>query len=149
MTDLDALIAICGSRRWAELVVAAGPFASTQALLAAAERAFDRLEPADWHEGIRGHAPIAEVPDGDEREAREQAGVVGADSGTLAALRAGNAAYAARFGYMFLIRATGRSAAEMLAALSDRLGNDPATEFRIATDELREITRLRLGELAG
>lgn len=130
-----------------QLVAASAPFESTETLLAAAERAFDQLEPDDWHEGISAHARIAEVSDDDEREAQEQAGIARADPETLAALHDGNVAYEARFGYMFLIRAAGRSAAEMLAALHDRLGNSPEAEFRIATDELREITRLRLREL--
>ena len=143
----DLLLTACSSTRWAQLVADSGPFATTDLLLEAAERAFDQLGPDDWHQGVRGHARIAEVPSDDAREAQEQAGIEGADPETLAALHAGNAAYEARFGYMFLIRASGRSAAEMLAALNDRLGNPPETEFRIATEQLREITRLRLREL--
>jgi 2-oxo-4-hydroxy-4-carboxy-5-ureidoimidazoline decarboxylase len=146
--ETDLLLTACSSPRWASLVASDGPFETTDALLEAAERAFDQLEPDDWHEGIRGHARIAEVPSDDAREAREQSGIEGADPETLEALHAGNAAYEERFGYMFLIRASGRSAAEMLAALHDRLGNPPAAEFRIATEQLREITRLRLRELA-
>jgi 2-oxo-4-hydroxy-4-carboxy-5-ureidoimidazoline decarboxylase len=145
--DADLLLTACSSTRWAGLVASQAPFETTDALLEAAERAFDELGPDDWHQGIRGHARIAEVPSDDPREAEEQAGIEGADPETLAALHAGNAAYEARFGYMFLIRASGRGAAEMLAALNDRLDNPPATEFQIATEQLREITRLRLREL--
>jgi 2-oxo-4-hydroxy-4-carboxy-5-ureidoimidazoline decarboxylase len=145
----EHLIGVCSSRRWAQLVAASGPYETVETVLEAAELAFDQLEPDDWHAGIRGHARIAEPPTDDEREAREQSGVLGADADTLAALRDGNAAYEARFGHIFLIRATGRSAAEMLAALQERLGNPSDAEFHIATQELREITRLRLRELAG
>jgi allantoicase len=79
--------------------------------------------------------------------AREQAGVAGADQATLAELAAGNREYEERFGHVFLIFASGRSAAEMLAALRERLGNDPAAELRVAAEEQRKITRLRLEKL--
>ena len=70
-----------------------------------------------------------------------------ADDQVQAALAEGNRAYEERFGHVFLIRADGRSAEEMLAALRERLGNDPDTEWREVAEELREITRLRLERL--
>lgn len=80
---------------------------------------------------------------------QEQAGVAGASVDTMAALAVGNKAYEERFGQVFLICATGLSAAEMLAALRTRLGNDPDTEAKIVREELRKITGLRLRKLLG
>jgi 2-oxo-4-hydroxy-4-carboxy-5-ureidoimidazoline decarboxylase len=78
----------------------------------------------------------------------EQAGVAGTDDATLEALRDGNVRYRERFGYVFLVCATGRTAAEMLALLRARLANDPDTEQRIAAAEQAKITRLRLERLS-
>ncbi len=72
-----------------------------------------------------------------------------ADDAVRAALLAGNRAYEARFGHVYLIRAAGRSPAEMLAALQRRLGNDPDTERGEVTRQLAEITRLRVERLVG
>jgi OHCU decarboxylase len=73
--------------------------------------------------------------------------VGGAGQDTQAAIARGNAAYEARFGHVFLISAAGRDADEILAALTERLGNDPATELRVAAEEHRRITRLRIEKL--
>jgi 2-oxo-4-hydroxy-4-carboxy-5-ureidoimidazoline decarboxylase len=74
--------------------------------------------------------------------------VEGATAATRAALALGNRAYEERFGHVFLVCATGKTAGEMLGALRDRLANDPATELRIAAGEQAKITRLRLEALA-
>jgi 2-oxo-4-hydroxy-4-carboxy-5-ureidoimidazoline decarboxylase len=99
------------------------------------------------------HARDGDTRDGDTRDGewsrQEQAGVAGASVDTMAALAAGNEAYEERFGQVFLICATGLSAAEMLAALRTRLGNDPDTEAKIVREELRKITGLRLRKLLG
>ena len=71
-----------------------------------------------------------------------------ADEATLIALRDGNVAYEARFGHVFLVCATGKTAAEMLALLQARLGNDPADEWQVARAEQGKITRIRLEKLA-
>ena len=89
-------------------------------------------------------------PAGDDREAawsrQEQSGTRDAPADVQAGLRAGNAAYEERFGHVFLICATGMSAASMLAALQARLGHDPAREREVVRDELTKIVRLRLGK---
>jgi 2-oxo-4-hydroxy-4-carboxy-5-ureidoimidazoline decarboxylase len=74
----------------------------------------------------------------------EQAGVDPSDNGTAAALAAGNRAYEEKFGRVFLIRAAGRTATEILAALRTRLTHSPAEEDRIVAQQLREIAVLRL-----
>ncbi len=77
----------------------------------------------------------------------EQAGASGADQEVVERLHQGNLDYEQRFGHVFLIRASGRSASEMLAALEERLTNDPETEMRIAAEQQRQITALRLDAL--
>jgi 2-oxo-4-hydroxy-4-carboxy-5-ureidoimidazoline decarboxylase len=106
-----------------------------------------------------GRGELTRVPpghegrDGDTRDGewsrQEQAGVAGASVDSMAALAVGNRSYEERFGQVFLICATGLSAAEMLAALRTRLGNDPDTEAKIVREELRKITGLWLRKLLG
>jgi 2-oxo-4-hydroxy-4-carboxy-5-ureidoimidazoline decarboxylase len=128
-------------------MLAARPFADDAALFAAAESAWWALDPADWDEAFASHPRIGDrAATGLART--EQAGVAGADAATLEALAVGNRAYEARFGRVFLICATGRSAAEMLAELRRRLAHDAAAELRVAAAEQAKITRLRLETLA-
>ena len=77
----------------------------------------------------------------------EQSGVGDAPNEVVERLAAGNRAYEARFGYIFIVCATGKSAGEMLAILEQRLTNDPDGELHIAAEEQRKITRLRLAKL--
>jgi OHCU decarboxylase len=121
--------------------------ASQEDLLTASDRAFDAFELDDWRQAFAAHARIGEPRPEDRRGVREQADVSLADTQTLTELRAGNAAYEARFGHVFLIRASGLSAEQMLAALRQRLTNPQELEVRIAAEQQREITRLRLLEL--
>jgi OHCU decarboxylase len=143
-TDVGVLRECCASERWVEHVLADGPFTSRQELLDASERAFDTLTADDWAQAFAAHARIGEPKSGDRRGSEEQAGARDADPDTLAALRDGNAAYEKRFGHVFLIRAAGLSAHEMLSALHRRLLNTPEAEFQNATEQQRQITRQRL-----
>jgi len=142
-----ALAKCCGARRWVERMLAARPFGSDAGLLEAAERVWWALGREDWLEAFAAHPRIGE-PTGEARERREQAGVDGATAATRAALALGNRTYEQRFGHVFLICATGKTADEMLGVLRDRLGNDPITELRIAAGEQAKITRLRLEQAA-
>jgi 2-oxo-4-hydroxy-4-carboxy-5-ureidoimidazoline decarboxylase len=128
-------------------MLAMRPFASDAALFADAERAWWALGREDWLEAFGGHPRIGQHA-ADAWARSEQAGVSGAGEDTRAALAHGNRAYEERFGHVFLICATGKSATELLGALRGRLGNDPATELRIAAAEQAKITRLRLDKLA-
>lgn len=139
-----ALRELCGSRRWVELMEAGGPYPGTAELQAAAERAFDALAPEDWREAFAAHSSIGAPRAGDAVGAGEQAGIDGADAAVRAELAAANLAYQQRFGFVFLIRARGRSADEMLAALRERLDNPPEVEFANACAQQREITAMRL-----
>ena len=151
----EALLRCCGSRRWVEAMLAARPFASDAAVFAAAERIWDRATPTDVREALAQHPEIgADVEALRRRFAStatwsqgEQAGMQGADDATIIALRDGNLRYRERFGHVFVVCATGKGAAEMLALLQARLGNDAARELDIARVEQGKITRLRLEKL--
>ncbi|GGQ08877.1 2-oxo-4-hydroxy-4-carboxy-5-ureidoimidazoline decarboxylase [Actinomadura coerulea] len=146
----EQLAACCASRRWIA-AVAGRPYADLAALRAASRRALDGLDWADVEEALAAHPRIGDRPARGSREARwsrgEQAGAAGAGADVQDALVAGNRAYEERFGHVFLIRASGRSALEMLAALRERLGNDPAAERDAVRRELAEIVDLRLARM--
>ena len=136
----------CGARHWVDGMLAARPFGHDAELLASAERVWWRLGRADWLEAFAHHARIGERA-GDASSRREQAGMDGAGEDARRALAQGNVTYEERFGHVFLISATGKTADEMLGALRGRLMHDPATELRIAAGEQANITRLRLANL--
>jgi len=136
----------CGARHWVDAMLAARPFVNDAELLASAERVWWRLGRADWLEAFAHHSRIGERA-GDAWSWREQAGMDGAGEDTRRALAQGNRDYEKRFGYVFLICATGKTAEQMLEALRGRLMHDPATELRIAAEEQASITRLRLDNL--
>ncbi len=149
-----ALLRCCGSRRWAEAMARGRPYASEWALLAAAERAFAPLERADWLEAFSHHPRIgdraslaARFPATAGWSRSEQGGVGGAAEDVLDGLLRGNREYEARFGHIFIVCATGKSAAEMLALLRERLPNDADRELEIAAAEQRKITAIRLKKL--
>jgi 2-oxo-4-hydroxy-4-carboxy-5-ureidoimidazoline decarboxylase len=142
------LLAVCHARRWAERVAAGRPYPDVAALQRAADESWTSLGPDDWLEALEGHPRIGEGGGrSPEWSRQEQAGVGGAGQDLEQQLARGNAEYEARFGHVFLISAAGRDAAEILAALQERLGNDPDAELRVAADEHRRITRLRLEKL--
>jgi OHCU decarboxylase len=142
------LLAVCHSRRWAKEVAAGRPYPDLAALQQAADDVWLGLSPEDWREAFEAHPRIGEAGGASAGWSRqEQAGVGGAGQDTQAAIARGNATYEARFGHVFLISAAGRDADEILAALTERLGNDPATELRVAAEEHRRITRLRIEKL--
>lgn len=135
-------------------MLAARPFADDAALFDAAARVWRNLGPDDWREAFAHHPRIGEQAGNDPRQAatadlseREQSGVNRADEQVRPALVDGNRAYEARFGHVFLICATGRSAEGILVELERRLRNDAETELRIAAAEQAKITRLRLAKL--
>ncbi|HYW13101.1 MAG TPA: 2-oxo-4-hydroxy-4-carboxy-5-ureidoimidazoline decarboxylase [Longimicrobium sp.] len=149
-----ALLTCCGSRDWARRMADARPFADADALLSQADAIWWELDEADWREAFRSHPRIGERTTqagqtGREQawSAGEQAGMTTAADATRDALAEGNRAYEARFGHIYIVCATGRSADEMLALLQLRLANDAATELRVAAEEQRRITRIRLEKL--
>jgi OHCU decarboxylase len=141
----------CGSSRWARQMAAARPFAGVEAMETRADAIWWALEPDDWREAFAAHPKIgaASPAAAGQRDwaAQEQAAVAVAAHDTLRRVAAANRDYEARFGYIFIVCATGRTAAEMLALLEARLRHDAGEELRIAAEEQRRITRLRLGKL--
>jgi OHCU decarboxylase len=133
---------------WAATVAARRPYETLTALLASAEKAWSELATADWLEAFAAHPRIGErgghSPEASERE---QSLAGRASANTLTALATENRHYEARFGHIFLISASGRTAEEILAELRRRMTNGPATELQVAADEHRKITRLRLEHL--
>lgn len=146
-----ALLACCASRRWARGVCAGRPHDDLAALRAASARVLGALDWADVTEALAAHPRIGDRPHGDGRAARwsrgEQSGLDGAEEETRRALAEGNRAYERRFGHVFLIRAAGRTAGDMLAELRARLRNDADTERNVVRAELTGIVDLRLAAL--
>ena len=141
---VSAMLACCGSRRFAQTVAAGRPYPSADAAMAAVDAAFESLTWSDVLEAMDRHPRIGARAAG--RSAVEQSGVADA---TRAALAAGNAEYEERFGHVFLICAAGRTGDQMLAALRERLTNKADMERTVAASELRMITRLRVGNTLG
>ncbi|SNS11077.1 2-oxo-4-hydroxy-4-carboxy-5-ureidoimidazoline decarboxylase [Actinacidiphila glaucinigra] len=135
---------VCASRSWGAAVTAARPYDTLDALLAASDDATADLTPDDLAEAMAGHPPIGRPRPGDPVSAREQGGVRDSQREELLAL---NLAYQERHGHVFLICATGRTGDQMLAALKERIGNDPGTERETVRTELGRINRLRLTRL--
>jgi 2-oxo-4-hydroxy-4-carboxy-5-ureidoimidazoline decarboxylase len=145
-----ALTRCCGSTRWVASMLARRPWASSSALHADAEATWGSLGRDDVLEAFAHHPRIgARAESTDDAWARqEQARVGDADGETRRSLVEANERYLRRFGYIFIVCATGKSAAEMLGLLEARLGNDPERELAIAAREQARITRLRLEKLA-
>ena len=156
-----ALLACCGSRRWARALAARRPLRDKDQLLRAADEIWGSLGREDWLEAFRCHPRIGEktIPPQRRRERREdaekearwseeeQAGARRASGETRAALAEANRAYEERFGHIFIVCATGKTSEEMLALLRQRLQNDADAELGIAAEQQRQITHLRLERL--
>ena len=150
---LAALLNCCGSQRWARRMVRERPFENRHELLLTADHVWWSLDAADWLEAFSAHPKIGErkvapePSDFSRWSEEEQAGARRASAGTQAELAKANYEYERRFGYIYIVCATGKSAEEMLALLRERLQNEPDTELRIAAEEQRRITQLRLEKL--
>jgi OHCU decarboxylase len=147
---LDAMIACCGARRWAAAMVAQRPIDSAEKLSAAADQIWSTMEEPDWMEAFLCHPRIGErksahaTAKSKEWSKQEQSSAAAADAGVLARLTKGNADYEERFGFTYIVCATGKSAEEMLAILERRIASDRETELREAAEQQRQITQIRL-----
>ena len=163
----------CGSTKWARAMAAARPFATIEAIYAASDKIDGSLEPSDWIEAFHAHPRIGERAAagragraekagtaGRAGKARrvdaraswsneEQAGARGASEAVRDRLAALNRDYEARFGYIFIVCATGKTADEMLAELERRLAHSASEELPVAAAEQRKITHLRIAKLLG
>jgi 2-oxo-4-hydroxy-4-carboxy-5-ureidoimidazoline decarboxylase len=149
---LDAMLACCGARRWAAAMVAARPIAGVQELGSAADRIWSTMEEADWLQAFACHPRIGErtAVHASKKSAawssQEQSSASSAAVRVLAELAARNVEYEQRFGFTYIVCATGKSAEEMLAILNRRLQSDRAAELREAAEQQRQITQIRLGK---
>jgi 2-oxo-4-hydroxy-4-carboxy-5-ureidoimidazoline decarboxylase len=147
----DEILPCCGSKRWARELAQARPFEEEAELFDCSDAIWLKLSQADWDAAFTSHPRIGErkaVESATQQSAawsrQEQSGVDPADQASSAALERGNILYEERFGRVFLICASRKSASEMLAALERRLQNDSQTELGEAVEQQRQITQLRL-----
>lgn len=144
----------CGSSQWAKQMSEARPFSNSDELSSKADEIWWKLDEEDWLEAFRAHPKIgekkaaaAQSTEAQKWSAQEQSESQKTAAETKEALADGNREYEQRFGFIFIICATGKSAEEILGALTGRLNNDSETELRAAAEEQRKITQLRLQKL--
>jgi 2-oxo-4-hydroxy-4-carboxy-5-ureidoimidazoline decarboxylase len=159
LEDLNALpddaavacfLRCCGSMRWARLMAGKRPFPSIAQAVGQADRVWASLCAEDWLEAFAAHPRIGDSgtrAPADGWSLVEQAQVSAAGPGVRDRLADANREYEARFGYIFIVCATGKSAEEMLALLERRMTHAPGDELAVAAEEQGKITRLRLGKL--
>lgn len=145
------ILPCCGSQRWAHALARLRPFADVRALLAQSDEIWSQLDPADWDEAFSSHPRIGDrkAPESASRTSaqwscEEQGGVAHSSEDIQDRLKSANEQYEQRFGRIYIVCATGKSAEEMLAILYRRLDNDEASELREAAEQQRQITQLRL-----
>lgn len=153
---LNEFLKCCGSTRWAKEMVASRPYLNLDGLIARAKDVWWSLEQTDWLEAFRSHPRIGEkkaadhvAPQSRQWSGQEQAGVRNAAEQTVDSLAALNREYEEKFGFIFIICATGKSADEILAMLRRRLENEVTAELPIAAAEQAMITELRIRKLVG
>ena len=154
LSDEDAareILSCCGSKAWAKGMAGRRPFSDVTTLLAASDETWGNLAAADWMEAFRSHPRIGESrpaqPSSEMSQdwsAQEQQRVAAAAEDAKAAIAKANLEYEQRFGHIFIVCATGKSAPEILEILRSRLRNDAQTELREAAEQQRQITNIRL-----
>lgn len=157
LTDDEAtkeLLQCCGSKRWASATATGRPYDTLEILLATSNDIWWSLDRSDWLEAFRSHPKIGEKKAAGKVSAQsqqwsgqEQSGIDAASNETVSSLAALNEAYEQKFGFIFILCATGKTSDEMLTALRDRLQHDVDAELPIAAAEQSKITELRLKKL--
>jgi OHCU decarboxylase len=163
LTSLNALsssraesefLKCCGAKNWARQLTSARPFASLDELIAQADRVWWSLDQQDWLEAFQSHPKIGEKKAAARTAVKaqrwsedEQSGIHNSAQQTLDALAKLNQIYEEKFGYIFIVCASGKTSEEMLAILQDRLKNNASQELRMAAAEQAKITQLRLKKL--
>lgn len=144
----------CTSKAWIDRMVIGRPYANADALRAAADSNWQGLAEADYLEAFDGHPKIGDVSSLKEKYANtkelaagEQSSVNSASDQVIEKLSQGNSDYDQKFGFIFIVCATGKSAGEMSALLQARLPNDRATELKNAAEEQRKIFHIRLEKI--
>ena len=151
-----ALLSCCGSSSWVEKMLRARPYRAVKQFCAAADRAWRSLKEKDWLEAFRHHpeigarkAAMAQSQQAERWSAQEQSAASTSPAAVISRLEEANRAYAQRFGFIFLVDATGKSAEEMLQIAQTRMTKDRKAELRIAAEEQRRIMLRRLEKLLG
>lgn len=157
LSEADATSAFeqcCGSSEWVERMVYSRPFESLGEVLETSDTIWEECDVDDYEEAFSHHPRIGDIESLSKKYANtktwaagEQKGMESADRAVIEKLAQGNAAYEEKYGYIFIVNATGKSAAEMLALLEARMKNDPKDEIHIAAGEQNKITKLRLKKL--
>jgi OHCU decarboxylase len=150
----NELLKCCGSRNWARQMADGRPFRNLDHLIESANRVWWALKPHDWLEAFHSHPKIGEnkaaaatSTEAQKWSEAEQSGTQGSAPETMQALADLNRKYEEKFGYIFIVCATGKSSEEMLEILRERMNNVPEDELRIAAAEQAKITHLRLTKL--
>ena len=143
----EALLKCCGSSRWAKQMAAQRPFDNVETVHTTAHDIWSSLKESDWLEAFACHPKIGETKPVSNWSSQEQKGMATATAGTADAIATMNREYQKRFGYIFIVCAMGKSAAEMCDLLEQRLKNTLQEELRIAAAEQMKITHLRLDKL--
>jgi|SRR5579871_2059769 len=145
----EELLKCCGAKAWARAMARRRPFASHDRMAKAAGEIWWRLHESDWLEAFAAHPQIGESKAGPAQgwSAQEQSGMSRAAAAVTTELAQANRDYLAKFGFIFIVCASGKPADEMLTILRARLANLPDQELRIAAEEQSKITLLRLGKL--
>ena len=150
----EVLLLCCGSQNWANKMAQLRPFQSLEEVHNTAVRIWESLQVQEWLEAFAHHPRIgdrqalaARFASTRNWSANEQAGVAVAEEEVLDRLALGNEEYSRRFGYVFLVCATGKSALEMLNLLEARIKNSPEEELQIAQQEQQKIMLLRLDKM--
>lgn len=153
-TAETVLLSCCGSRRWSQKMAEARPFADVSALLNQAAQIWQNLGAEDWLEAFAAHPKIGakkavlhQTAQSAEWSKGEQSGTQTAADSVRIELEKANRLYENKFGFIFIVCATGKSAEEMLEICRQRLNNDTETEIHIAAEEQRKITEIRLKKL--
>ncbi|MEO8588492.1 MAG: 2-oxo-4-hydroxy-4-carboxy-5-ureidoimidazoline decarboxylase [Flavobacteriales bacterium] len=157
LSETDATAAFtqcCACARWAERMEIGRPYEGLSEMLEISDRIWDECDVDDYLEAFQGHPRIGDVESLAKKYANtkgwagnEQKGVDSADPTVIQRLADGNKSYEEKFGHIFIVCATGKTAAEMLALLEARMPNDPKTEVMVAAEEQNKITRIRLKKL--
>jgi 2-oxo-4-hydroxy-4-carboxy-5-ureidoimidazoline decarboxylase len=144
----------CGSSAWVRGMTERRPFRSAEEIVRSADEVWEALSPDDWKEAFAHHPRIGDIKEMRRKFAStaawaegEQSGVGGAPEKVIKALYEGNNLYESKFGYIFIVCATGKSAQEMLSLLNERLNNIPKDEIAVAAREQAKITKLRIGKI--
>ena len=150
----DELQRCCGAKKWVNTLIAQHPYASEEVLHEISDKAWARCDEADFKEAFLHHPKIGDIESIKKKFAStshwssgEQSGVEEADMGVLEDLAQMNDRYEAKFGFIFIVCATGKSASEMLAMVKERINNEAHKEIHIAAEEQRKIMHIRINKL--